>query len=214
MSKNSDSNKIDSFLTYDDVLIQPGYSEILPADVQVASKFSRNIDLKIPIVSAAMDTVTEAATAICMAQNGAIGVIHKNMSGEIQAQEVSKVKKYESGMILNPITVSTNMSLADVVELTKQKKITGVPVVEGKKLVGILTSRDLAFETNLNQKVKDVMTGEDRLIVGEEGIQIEEAKKLLHKYRIEKLPIVDKSRNLKGLITIKDIKRSIDFPDS
>ncbi|MCP4913559.1 MAG: IMP dehydrogenase [Oligoflexia bacterium] len=210
----ADPTQLDSFLTYDDVLLQPGYSEVLPADVKINSRFSKNIELKIPIVSAAMDTVTESATAICMAQNGAIGVIHKNLAPELQAKEVKKVKKYESGLILNPITVSPSMSLREVVELTKKKKITGVPVVESEKLVGIITSRDLAFETNLNQKVKDVMTGEDRLITGKEGISLDDAKNLLHKHRIEKLPVVDGSGRLKGLITIKDIKRSIDYPNS
>lgn len=214
MSKMADPTQLDSFLTYDDVLLQPGYSEVLPADVKINSRFSKNIELKIPIVSAAMDTVTESATAICMAQNGAIGVIHKNLTPELQAKEVKKVKKYESGLILNPVTVSPSMSLREVVELTKKKKITGVPVVESEKLVGIITSRDLAFETNLNQKVKDVMTGGDRLITGKEGISLDEAKNLLHKHRIEKLPVVDGSGSLKGLITIKDIKRSIDYPDS
>jgi len=203
------------YLTYDDVLLKPGFSECLPSDTELATKFSKNIDLQMPIVSAAMDTVTESETAIVMAQNGGIGVIHKNMSGESQAFEVHKVKKYESGMILDPITITPSESLQAVIDITRRHNITGVPVVDGsRKLVGILTSRDMRFETNFHQKVKDVMTPMDRLVTAEEGINIEDAKDLLHKHRIEKLPVVNKSGELKGLITIKDILKGIDFPDS
>lgn len=202
-------------LTYDDVLLRPGYSEILPSQVTMQSKFTRNIALNIPIVSAAMDTVTEAPTAIVMAQQGGIGVIHKNMSPLKQAREVEKVKKYEAGMIQNPITVGPEVDLNAVVELTQKYKITGVPVVnEEGHCVGILTSRDMQFENNPNLKVKDIMTPKDRLITAVEGITKEEAKKLLHKHRIEKLPIVDKKGKLIGLITIKDILKTIDFPNS
>ncbi len=200
-------------LTYDDVLLKPGYSEILPADARLESRFSRRIGLNIPIISAAMDTVTEANTAIVMAQEGGLGVIHKNLSPTDQAREVLKVKKYEAGMILDPITVGPKWSLNRVLEVTAQNKITGVPVVDDdKKLVGILTSRDLRFETNFDQKVEDVMTPKDRLIAAPEGISVEEAKKILHKNRIEKLPVVDKAGQLKGLITIKDILRTITHP--
>lgn len=205
----------EKYLTYDDVLLKPGYSETLPSETILESYFSKNISLKIPIVSAAMDTVTESQSAICMAQNGGIGVIHKNMTPERQAKEVVKVKKYESGMILDPITAKPDMSLNELLAITQKYKITGLPVVgEDNLLVGILTSRDMQFETNLNQKVSDVMTSKERLITGQEGISIEQARDLLHKHRIEKLPVVCKNGKLKGLITIKDIMKGIDFPNS
>lgn len=206
------SQLVDS-LTYDDVLLKPGYSEILPADAVLESRFSKRIPMNIPIVSAAMDTVTESRTAIVMAQEGGIGVVHKNMRVEDQAREVLKVKKYEAGMILDPITVGPKWSLKRVLELTAHHKITGVPVVDDdKKLIGILTSRDLRFETNFDQKVEDVMTPFDRLISAPEGIGLDEAKKLLHKHRIEKLPVIDKAGHIKGLITIKDILRTMAHP--
>lgn len=218
MTRFSPSQKIldtQMSYTYDDVLIRPGYSEVLPGEVLLGSRFSQNISLKIPLVSAAMDTVTEAPTAIVMAQWGGIGVIHKNLSPEDQSREVEKVKKYEAGMILDPITIGPEESLAQVAELRKIYKITGMPVVdEKKKLVGILTGRDMQFESNLFQKVKDIMTPKERLITAKEGISLEEAKKILHKHRIEKLPVVDGEGKLKGLITIRDIKKSILFPDA
>lgn len=207
------STQLEDSLTYDDVLLKPGYSEILPADAVLESRFSKRIPMNIPIVSAAMDTVTESRTAIVMAQEGGIGVVHKNMRAEDQAREVLKVKKYEAGMILDPITVGPKWSLKRVLELTAQNKITGVPVVDDdKKLIGILTSRDLRFETNFDQKVEDVMTPFDRLISAPEGIKLDEAKKLLHKHRIEKLPVIDKAGHIKGLITIKDILRTMAHP--
>ena len=202
-------------LTYDDVLLKPGYSDFLPSDAILQSRFSKNISLNIPIVSAAMDTVTESRTAIVMAQEGGLGVLHKNMPAEMQAGEVQKVKKYESGMILDPVTVDPELSLRDFLELTHIYKITGVPVVDKKNVVvGILTSRDMQFESNLNQKVKDIMTPKERLITAPVGVTIEEAKKLLHKHRIEKLPIVGPQGELKGLITIRDILKTIDYPRS
>ncbi len=205
----------DHALTYDDVLLKPDYSEVLPSHVSLNTKFTRNIDLNIPIVSAAMDTVTESKTAIVMAQEGGIGVIHKNMAPEKQAWEVEKVKKFESGMVMNPITVGPESTLHEVVKITEKHKITGVPVVDQEhKLLGILTSRDMRFETNLNQRVKDIMTGGDKLIKGEETIEMEEAKNVLHAHRIEKLPIVDTTGKLIGLITIKDILKNINFPNS
>ena len=205
----------DHALTYDDVLLKPGYSEVLPSDVNLNTQFSRNISLNIPIVSAAMDTVTESKTAIVMAQEGGIGVIHKNMPPEKQAWEVEKVKKFESGMVMNPITVGPESTLHEVVRITEKHKITGVPVVDkDHHLLGILTSRDMRFETNLSQKVKDVMTGGKKLIKGDEKIEMEEAKSVLHANRIEKLPIVDKNDKLIGLITIKDILKNINFPNS
>jgi len=202
-------------LTYDDVLIRPGYSETLPSEVSLTTRFSRNIALNIPIVSAAMDTVTEATTAIVMAQEGGIGVVHKNMSAELQAFEVEKVKKFVSGMVSNPVTVTPETSLNEVVEITAKHRITGVPVVDkDHTLVGMLTSRDMRFETNLNQKVKDIMTPAERLLKANVGIELEEAKAILHKNRIEKLPVVDKSGKIKGLITIKDILKNIEYPNS
>jgi IMP dehydrogenase len=202
-------------LTYDDVLLRPGYSEILPADAVVNSRFSKRISLNIPIVSAAMDTVTEAQAAIVMAQEGGIGVIHKNLPSELQAHEVQKVKKYESGMILDPVTVEPDLSLSDFMVLRERYKITGVPVVDKQNvIVGILTNRDLQFETNLNQRVRDIMTPKERLITAPLGVSLEEAKKLLHKHRIEKLPVVGPAGELKGLITIRDILKTIDYPRS
>ncbi len=200
-------------LTYDDVLLKPGYSEILPHEANTTTKFSRNIELKIPIVSAAMDTVTEAPSAIVLAEEGGIGVIHKNLTPYRQAEEVLKVKNFEAGMILNPISVEENTSLAYVMELKEQKKITSVLVIDkNKKLVGILTNRDLQFETNHQLKVKDIMTGLDKLVTASDNISIEEAKKMLHKSRIEKLPLVNSLGEIKGLITVKDILKTINFP--
>ncbi|MCO4792870.1 MAG: IMP dehydrogenase [Bacteriovoracaceae bacterium] len=203
------------FLTYDDVLLKPGFSEILPSEATLETRFTKNISLKIPMVSAAMDTVTEAPTAIVMAQLGGIGVVHKNMPIDSQAREVDKVKKYEAGMILNPVTVEIEATLQRVVEITQRHKITGVPVVDkNRMLVGILTSRDMQFEADFSKLVSEVMTPKDRLIVAQEGISVDEARDLLHKHRIEKLPILDSNGQLKGLITIKDIMKNIDFPNS
>jgi IMP dehydrogenase len=211
MSKISDHPA----LTYDDVLLKPGYSEILPSEAILETQFSRNIKIKIPIVSSAMDTVTESKTAITMAKEGGIGVIHKNLSIEAQAAEVKKVKKFEAGMITDPITIHPDETLFKLVDLISTHKITGVPVVDENGIaVGILTSRDMQFENNLSQKVKDVMTPKEQLITASENIPLEEAKALLHKHRIEKLPVVDKKGKLKGLITIKDILKDIDYPNS
>jgi IMP dehydrogenase len=202
-------------VSYDDVLLRPGFSEVLPSETKLYSKFSRNIPLNIPLVSAAMDTVTESRVGIVMAQEGGIGVIHKNIPPKIQAQEVKKVKKYEAGIILEPVTVNPDTSLNDVVELTHKHNITGVPVVdEDNFLVGILTSRDMQFEENLNQKVKDVMTPKSKLITAKEEINMAEARQLLHRHRIEKLPVIDDEGKLKGLITIRDITKTIHFPNS
>jgi IMP dehydrogenase len=201
-------------LTYDDVLLMPGYSEVLPSEVEVSTFFSKNISMNIPLVSSAMDTVTESRTAIVMAQEGGIGVIHKNLSIEDQAAEVQKVKKYESGMILDPMTARPDDQLSSVMKLLTQYKISGFPVVNNEnKLVGIITNRDLRFETNFNQKVEDVMT-KDSVVTGPVGTTLQEAKKILQKHRIEKLPIVDAGGFLKGLITIKDIEKSIQYPKS
>ena len=203
------------FLTYDDVILRPGLSKILPSECSLQSRFSRNILLNLPLVSAAMDTVTESATAIVMAQQGGLGVIHKNMSIDDQVMEITKVKKYESGTIMNPITVGPQMSLEDVIKITNKHNIAGLPVVDKQNIcVGIITERDMQFQDDLSKKVKDVMTPQNRLITSREGVSLSEARHLLHTHRIEKLPIVNGKGVLKGLITIKDIIKRQDFPDS
>ena len=201
-------------LTFDDVLLIPQYSDVLPQECSVATKFSRNIKLNVPIVSAAMDTVTESAMAIALAQEGGIGVIHKNMKiGEQQAQ-VRKVKRAESGMIMNPITVEEDAPIRLVSELMEKYSISGVVVVnKNGKIAGILTNRDIIFEKNLGRKVKEIMTHE-KLITAPEGTSLEKAQKILKKYRIEKLPIVDKAGKLKGLITVKDIIKKMEHPNA
>jgi IMP dehydrogenase len=199
-------------LTYDDVLILPGYSEVLPSEVNLQTFFSRNIPLYMPIASSAMDTVTESRTAIIMAQEGGIGVIHKNLSFEDQAFEVEKVKKFESGMVVDPITVHPDQKLGDLFDLMKKFKISGFPVVnDAHLLVGIITHRDLRFENNLQMKVSEIMTKES-LVTAPEGVSFETAKTILQKNRIEKLPVIDADGKLKGLITIKDIEKTIEYP--
>lgn len=200
-------------LTFDDILLIPQESYIMPSETSLATQLTKNIKLNIPIISAAMDSVTESAMAIAMAREGGIGIIHKNLSIEAQAHEVSVVKKSESGMISNPITISPDQSLLEVLDIMAKYKISGLPVTVENKLVGILTNRDLRFETNFNLLVKDIMTKEN-LITAKEGISIEEAKAILHKYRIEKLPILSPANDLVGLITIKDIKKAIEYPNS
>lgn len=199
--------------TFDDLLIVPAESSILPRDVDISTRLTRNIHLKIPLISAAMDTVTESRTAICMAQEGGIGIIHRNMSIERQAIEVDKVKKSESGMIVDPITIEPEQKLHEALRLMTEYHISGVPVVKEGKLVGILTNRDVRFETNLDQPVADVMTKE-HLVTVTDNITLEESKALLHKHRIEKLLVVDEDYNLKGLITIKDIEKIKKYPDA
>jgi IMP dehydrogenase len=197
--------------TFDDLLLIPNHSAVLPAEVDVRSKLSRNIQLSVPIVSAAMDTVTESATAITMARQGGIGFVHKNMSIERQALEVEKVKKSESGMIVDPISIEPDRKLYEVMEIMSKYRISGVPVVKKGKLVGIITNRDLRFETNLDQKVEAVMT-KDRLATARPGITLEESKAILHERRIEKLLVVDDEGKLLGLITIKDIEKIKKYP--
>ncbi len=199
-------------LTFDDVLLQPAESEVLPRQVDLATRFTRNIRLRIPLVSAAMDTVTEARTAIAMAQEGGIGVIHKNLTPDKQALEVSKVKKYESGMVLDPVTIEPGAPVSRAVELMRQNGISGIPVTQSKRLLGIITSRDVRFERNLNQRVEQIMTR--KLITAREGISQAEATELLHKNRIEKLLVVNDDFELKGLITIKDIEKNRAHPDA
>ena len=198
-------------LTFDDLLLVPAKSSVLPKDVDMSAQLTNTISLNIPLVSAAMDTVTESRTAICMAQEGGIGIIHRNMSIERQALEVDKVKKSESGMIVDPITVEPETMVKNALELMSKYRISGVPVVKEKKLVGILTNRDLRFETNVDQPVSRVMT-KDNLVTVSADITLEESKKLLHKHRIEKLLVVDEKYNLKGLITIKDIEKIKKYP--
>ena len=199
-------------LTFDDLLMVPAESDILPRDVDTSTMLTNSIGLNIPILSAAMDTVTESGTAICLAQEGGMGIIHRNMSIERQAIEVDKVKKSESGMIVDPITIEPNRKVYEALELMNRYRISGVPVVKNRKLVGILTNRDLRFETNLDQPVSDVMTRENLVTVSSSHISLEDSKKLLHKHRIEKLLVVDENYHLKGLITIKDIEKIKKYP--
>jgi IMP dehydrogenase len=197
--------------TFDDLMLLPGPSQVLPSEVDLSTRLTRRIRLNIPLLSAAMDTVTEADTAISLARQGGIGILHRNMTIAAQALEVEKVKKSESGMIIDPVTIGPEARLADVLELMERYRISGIPVVEGTRLVGIVTNRDLRFETNMEQKVKEVMT-KDRLVTAPAGITLEDSKALLHKYRIEKLLVVDDDYNLKGLITIKDIEKIRKYP--
>ena len=204
----------DLALTFDDVLLLPNRSSVLPKDVDVSTRLTRNIRINIPLVSAAMDTVTEAELAIALARQGGIGIIHKNMSIEEQAREVDKVKRSESGMIVHPITMRPWQKIGEALEIMARYRISGVPVtLEDGTLVGILTNRDLRFETDMNKKIEELMTKEN-LITVKEGITLEEAKKILHKYRIEKLLVVDDNFKLKGLITIKDIEKIRKYPNA
>ena len=197
--------------TFDDLLLVPAYSEVLPTEVDISTQLTPEIRLNIPIISAAMDTVTEAQTAISMAREGGIGIIHKNMPVKAQTREVEKVKKSESGMIVAPVTVSPDQRIWEVQRIMREYRISGVPVLEGKKLKGIVTNRDLRFETNWDLKVSEVMTSKD-LVTAPVGITLEESKALLQKHRIEKLLVVDGEGNLKGLITIKDIEKIKKYP--
>ncbi|MCP5424066.1 MAG: IMP dehydrogenase [Gammaproteobacteria bacterium] len=202
-------------LTFDDVLLLPAHSTILPRDADLTTQLTRGIRLNIPLVSAAMDTVTESALAIALAQEGGIGIIHKNMSPERQAEEVRRVKKFESGIISDPIVASPHTSIGEVLELTRAHRISGVPVVEGRDhLVGIVTSRDLRFETNLSAPVSSIMTPKPRLVTVRENADREEVVALLHKHRIEKVLVVNEHFQLRGMITVKDIQKSSDFPNA
>ncbi|MDE3032853.1 MAG: IMP dehydrogenase, partial [Acidobacteriota bacterium] len=200
-------------LTFDDVLLVPGYSEVHPNQVDLGSRLTKDIALRIPLLSAAMDTVTESRMAIALAQLGGIGIIHKNLSPERQAEEVDKVKRSESGMITDPITIEPDAPIRDAEALMAKFRISGVPVVEGHKLVGILTNRDLRFERNLDQPVSNIMTKEN-LVTVPVGTTLEEAERILQKHRIEKLLVVDKNYQLKGLITVKDIQKKLEFPNA
>src|SRR5215831_12372465 len=203
--------------TFDDVLLKPGLSDVMPSDVDIRSRITSNILLNIPIIASAMDTVTEARMAIAMAQAGGVGVIHRNFDPEAQAAQVRQVKKFESGMVVNPLTIAPDATLADALTLMKDNGISGIPVVEGGgngkagKLVGILTNRDVRFATDPRQKVAELMTKE-RLITVREGVEQDEAKRLLHQYRIEKLLVVDDQYRCVGLITVKDIEKAVANP--
>ncbi|NGX14799.1 IMP dehydrogenase [Wenzhouxiangella sp. XN24] len=199
-------------LTFDDVLLEPAYSAVLPRDVSLGTRLTAEITMQLPILSAAMDSVTEARLAIALAQEGGIGVIHKNMTAEAQAREVRRVKKYESGIINDPITVTPDKTIREVLELTRAKGISGVPVVDGDQTLGIVTNRDLRFETRLDLPVSEVMTPRERLVTVREGSAKEEVLQLLHRHRIEKVLIVDGDFRLKGMITAKDFQKATDFP--
>jgi len=199
-------------LTFDDVLLEPAHSSIIPREVILKTQLTKNISLNIPLVSAAMDTVTEASLAIALAEEGGIGIIHKNMTPEAQAENVSKVKRFESGIVNDPITINPNMSVSEVIQITRKHKFSGLPVVDQNKIVGIVTNRDLRFENNLNQPVKNVMTPRERLVTVQEGASKEEVMKLLHQHRLERLLVIDRQDHLKGLITVKDIQKSSDHP--
>ena len=204
----------DKGLTFDDVLMLPGYSEVLPCQVATKVSLTKQLELNTPILSAAMDTVTEHKMAQVMAQEGGFGIIHKNMSIKSQCYEVQKVKKYESGMILEPITLEPTTPVYSAVEVMKKHSISGVPITKKEHLEGILTHRDLRFETNMDQPVSAIMTSRDKLVTAKEGVSLKTAKQILHKHRIEKLPVVDSQGALKGLITIKDIEKSTAFPNA
>jgi len=205
---------IEQALTFDDVLLVPRYSSILPRETELNSRLTREIELNIPLVSAAMDTVTEARLAIAIAQEGGVGIIHKSMSIEDQAGQVRTVKKFESGVIQDPITVTPDTSIREVLELTRTHNISGVPVVDGRELVGIVTSRDLRFETRFHEPVSSVMTPKTRLVTVDEGAGRDEIMHLLHKNRIEKVLVVNGGFQLKGLITVKDIQKATEFPNA
>jgi IMP dehydrogenase len=214
-TRNSNNSRIfGQGLTFDDVLLMPAYSEMLPSEVKIYSQLTKNIQLNVPILSAAMDTVTEASLAIALAREGGIGILHKNMSIERQAEQVRKVKRSESGMIVDPITLEVNATIGDALILMKENKIGGIPIVDkGNKLVGILTNRDLRFETDRKRKVSEVMTKEN-LIIAPEGTDLRKAEKILRQYKIEKLPVVSKQGKLIGLITYRDILQLSAFPNA
>jgi len=201
-------------LTFDDVLLVPAFSQVLPRDTSLATRLSRNIHLNLPLVSAAMDTVTEARLAIAIAQEGGIGIVHKNLSAEAQAREVAKVKRYESGVVREPLTIAPNATVREVVELSRQHGVSGFPVVEGKKVVGIVTGRDLRFETRMDVRVSEIMTPAEKLITVREGASLEEAKALMHKHKLERVVVVGDGYELRGLMTVKDITKQTSFPNA
>ncbi len=199
-------------LTFDDVLLVPAYSAILPRDTDLTTRLTRGIALNIPLVSAAMDTVTEARLAIAMAQEGGIGIVHKNMPPRDQAREVARVKRYESGVLRDPITIPPSMKISEVIALTHQHGISGFPVVEGRKVVGIITNRDLRFEEELDAEVREKMTPREKLVTVKEGATLDEAKRLMNRHRLERVVVVDGGDELRGLITVKDIQKAVEHP--
>ena len=201
-------------LTFDDVLLVPAYSQVLPRDTDLSTRLSRNIQLKLPLVSAAMDTVTEARLAIAIAQEGGIGIVHKNLTPRQQAAHVAKVKRYESGVLRDPITVPPDMPVRKVMELSQQHGVSGFPVLEGKTVVGIVTGRDLRFETRLDVPVRDIMTPRERLVTVPEGATLAEGKALMHRHKLERVLVVNDAFELKGLMTVKDITKQTSFPDA
>ncbi len=201
-------------LTFDDVLLVPAYSQVLPRDTTLATKLSRHITLNLPLVSAAMDTVTEARLAIALAQEGGIGIVHKNLTPQQQAREVARVKRYESGVLRDPITVTSGVPVRDVIALSRQHGISGFPVVDDGKVVGIITGRDLRFETRLDAPVREIMTPRERLIVVKEGATIEDGKALMHRHKLERVVVVNDAFELRGLMTVKDITKQTSFPNA
>ncbi len=205
---------IQKALTFDDVLLVPAHSTVLPRDVSLATQLTRAIQLNLPLLSAAMDTVTESRLAIALAQEGGIGIVHKNMTPAAQADEVAKVKRFESGVVKEPITVSPAMSVREVLGITRQHRISGLPVLDGGRVVGIVTNRDLRFETNLDQPVKNIMTPREKLVTVKEGASLEEAKALMHRHRLERVLVINGDWQLRGLMTVKDILKSSEHPNA
>ena len=205
---------IEQALTFDDVLLVPAHSNVLPKNVSLKTQLTKKIALNIPLVSAAMDTVTESSLAIALAEEGGLGIIHKNMSPELQAEHAAKVKRFESGVVNDPITIDPDMTVDEVIQLTRKYKISGLPVIKDSKIVGIITNRDLRFEENLKQPIKNIMTPRERLITVKEGAKKDEIMRLLHQHRLERLLVIDDKDNLKGLITVKDIQKSTDHPNA
>ena len=199
-------------LTFDDVLLVPAYSNILPRETVLSTQFTRDLRLNIPFCSAAMDTVTEANLAIALAQEGGIGIIHKNMTAQAQAAEVNKVKRHEAGMVADPITIGPDMIVADVIRLTREHNISGLPVVQGEKVLGMVTHRDLRFEDRMDAKISEIMTPAERLITIKEGATLDDAKKLMHEHRLERVLVVDDNFHLRGLMTVKDIIKATEHP--
>src|SRR5258706_1086050 len=201
-------------LTFDDVLLVPAHSTVLPRDVSLTTHLTKSITLNIPLVSAAMDTVTEARLAIAIAQEGGIGIVHKNMPPKVQAAEVAKVKRFESGVVKDPITISQDMTVRNVLDLIRQHRISGLPVVDGSKVLGIVTNRDLRFEENLDQPVKNIMTPRDRLVTVKEGANPHEARALMHRHRLEPVLVINGDLDLRGLMSRKDILKSSQHPSA
>jgi IMP dehydrogenase len=201
-------------LTFDDVLLVPAFSEILPRDTSLKTRLSRRIELNVPLVSAAMDTVTESRLAIAIAQEGGIGILHKNLPPADQAREVARVKRFEAGIVRDPITITPDMTVRDVIAITQQHRISGLPVVRGKQVVGIVTNRDLRFETRLDAPVTSIMTPRERLVTVREGAGLDEAKALMHQHRLERVLVVNADFELRGLMTVKDILKSNEHPNA